>query len=83
MTNPIPAAPGWYLHEIDEQGESLTPVVAWLPGADTDGEPTLLPYVDGGPCTPPLLMNADDFKAFSRSIVYRPNHDPGAGTESA
>ncbi|MEU2734696.1 hypothetical protein ABZ656_04375 [Streptomyces sp. NPDC007095] len=80
MPHLIPAAPGWYLREVDEQGESLDAVIAWLAGADTDGEPTLLPFVDGGTCAPPLLMTADAFKAFNRSVVYRPNHDPGVAS---
>ncbi|MFE5218410.1 MULTISPECIES: hypothetical protein [unclassified Streptomyces] len=77
MPDLIPAAPGWYLREVDEDGEvSLDPVIAWQAGADADGEPTLLPFVDGGPSMPPLLLTAAAFEELSRSVVYRPNHDP-------
>lgn len=84
MSDLIPAAPGWYVREVDEDGEaSLDPVIAWQASTDTDGEPALLPFVDGGPCTTPLLLTAASFEDFSRSIVYRPNHDPGNGPESS
>jgi hypothetical protein len=78
MPDLIPAAPGWYLREVDEDGEvSLDPVIAWQAGADVDGEPTLLPFVDAGPGAPPILLTAEAFQVFGRSVVYRPNHDPG------
>lgn len=75
MTTLIPAAPGWYVQETDEE-DGYDPVIAWLSGSDADGEPTLLPFVDGGPCSPPLLLTAEAFKAFRRCVVYRPNRDP-------
>ncbi|MFI0139625.1 hypothetical protein [Streptomyces luteogriseus] len=82
MPNLIPAAPGWYLREVDEDGEaSLDPVIAWQAHADADGEPTLLPFVDGGPGTPPLLLTAAAFQEFGRSIVYLPNYDPASADE--
>lgn len=76
QTMPIPAGPGWYVEE-DEEGEiSLDPVIAWLPASDAHGEPTLLPFVNGGTCEPPILLTADAFSSFRRHVVYRPNHDP-------
>lgn len=77
MTHLIPAGPGWYLQETDEGLTSLDPVIAWQAGANnTDGDPTLLPFVDGGTSTPPILMTADSFKYCNRRIVYRPNLNP-------
>ncbi|MBU5944913.1 hypothetical protein [Streptomyces sp. PAM3C] len=77
MTALIPAAPGWYIQETDDGITSLDPVIAWTAGTDQTGEPTLLPFVDGGTGSPPLLMTADSFQYCNRRIVYRPNHDPG------
>jgi hypothetical protein len=78
MPDLIPAAPGWYLQETEGGVTSLDPVIAWQTGThDTDGDATLLPFVDGGTGSPPILMAADSFKYCNRRIVYRPNHDPG------
>lgn len=81
MSNLIPAAPGWYVRETDEEEGDVgyDPVIAWLAASDTDGEPTLLPFVDGGSYSPPLLLTAEAFKAFGRCVVYRPNRDPATG----
>lgn len=83
MADLIPAAPGWYVEETDEEGTALDPVIAWILGADVDGEPTLLPFVDGGSCSPPLLLTAGSFESFARHVVYRPNHDPATGSEAS
>ncbi|MEU0369084.1 hypothetical protein ABZ070_02270 [Streptomyces sp. NPDC006283] len=73
----IPATPGWYVHEPDEQGEFLDPVIAWKPTTDSDGDDILLPFVDGGPGFPPHLLSEESFKHIQRSVIYRPSHDPG------
>ncbi|MEV6833603.1 hypothetical protein AB0N17_03570 [Streptomyces sp. NPDC051133] len=78
MPEIIPAAPGWYVQETAEGKTTLEPVIAWLANTDTDGHPELLPFVDGGPGTPPLPLSAEGFTEFDRCIVYRPNYDPGA-----
>lgn len=74
--NVIPAAPGWYLREIDGDTVVLDPIVAWTPGVDAEGDSVLLPYVSGGPTLPPLLISAADFQYWKRCAVYRPNYDP-------
>ena len=79
MTDLIPAAPGWYVHEIDDGEESFDPVIAWKPATDSDGDDILLPYVDAGTGFPPFALTADSFKHCNRSVVYRPAHDPGYG----
>lgn len=78
MSTFIPAAPGWYVREIDDQGEYLDPVIAWKTSTDDDGGDILLPAVDSGPGGPPFFLTADSFTHNDRSVVYRPNHDPGA-----
>lgn len=76
-TQIIPAAPGWYVHETDGDGESLDPVVAWKVATDKDGDDVLLPFVDAGPGYPPFALTEDSFQFCNRRIVYRPSHDPG------
>ncbi len=76
MTTLIPAAPGWYLRETDGDTVVLDPIVAWQSATDADGEPTLLPFVGGGTCTPPVLIGVTDFRCWLRCVVYLPNHDP-------
>lgn len=73
----IPANPGWYVLETDEDGEFLDPVIAWKPTSDSDGDNILLPFVDGSPGFPPCLLTEESFREHNRSIVYRPSHDPG------
>jgi hypothetical protein len=74
----IPATPGWYVHETDEDGEtSLDPVIAWKTSTDADGDDILLPAVDAGPGAPPLFLTMASFEYLKRCVVYRPNHDPG------
>lgn len=77
MTTFIPAAPGWYVHESDDGGEGLDPVIAWQPTTSADGEAILLPVVDAGPGSPPFVLSEEAFKFCNRSVVYRPSHDPG------
>jgi hypothetical protein len=77
MTTVIPAAPGWYLEETDEQGDvTLDPVIAWKVATTQDGEDVLLPFVDGGPGFPPFAHTEESLKSFSRRVTYRPTHDP-------
>jgi hypothetical protein len=78
MTTFIPAAPGWYVCETTEEGQSLDPVIVWKTSTDDDGGDVLLPAVDGGPGYPPIFLSAASFTDTDRSVVYRPNHDPGA-----
>lgn len=77
MSSIIPAAPGWYVLQTDEDGESLDPVIAWKISTDDDGDDILLPAVDAGPGYPPFFLTAGSFTHSARSVVYRPNHDPG------
>ena len=79
MTNPIPAAPGWYV-EIDGD---LDPVIAWVPVADSDGNGTLLPLVPDNRGHTPWLVSEDFLKEFNVRIVYRPNHDPDENPATA
>lgn len=78
MSTFIPAAPSWYVLETDEDGEHLEPVIAWKTSTDDDDGDILLPAVDAGPGYPPLFLTASSFTHGARSVVYRPNHDPGA-----
>lgn len=74
----IPAPPGWYLEETDEDGEvGLDPVIAWKVTTDKDGDDILLPFVDAGHGYPPFALTEDSFKHCRRRVVYRPSHDPG------
>jgi hypothetical protein len=73
---PIPAAPGWYVEESDDNGPDYDPVIAWQPDTAILGEPTLLPYVSGGHNYPPILLTAEDFNVNNRRVVYLPNYDP-------
>lgn len=73
----IPAAPGWYVHEIDDEGEFLDPILAWKAATTAAGEDTLLPVVNGGVLVPPLALDEASFEHNRRSVVYRPAHDPG------
>lgn len=72
----IPAAPGWYLEETDDDSTSLDPIIAWETATDTDGDDILLPYVSGGPGAAPFLITAVGFEYCNRNVIYRPNHDP-------
>ncbi|MEU7380944.1 hypothetical protein AB0A91_13215 [Streptomyces sp. NPDC042207] len=78
MTNVIPAAPGWYVHETDDEDKSvsLDPVIAWKVATAEDGEDILLPFVDAGSYCPPFALTEESFRAFSRHVVYLPNHNP-------
>ncbi|MFG2683135.1 hypothetical protein [Streptomyces sp. NPDC048392] len=79
MASFISAAPGWYVHETDSDGaEYLDPVLAWQVAVTAAGEDTLLPVVDGGTLVPPMAIDESAFQHCRRSVVYRPNHDPGA-----
>ncbi|NJP73193.1 hypothetical protein [Streptomyces sp. C1-2] len=78
MADFIPAGPGWYVHETDDEGEYLDPVVAWKATTDDDGGDILLPAVDAGPGYPPFFLTTDAFTHNARCVVYRPNYDPGA-----
>ncbi|MBP2581636.1 hypothetical protein J3A78_002114 [Streptomyces sp. PvR006] len=78
MTDFLPAGPGWYVRETDGETVTLDPIVAWAPGVDTDDEPILLPFVGGGPHSPVLLLTVENLQEWERTVVYRPNHDPGA-----
>ncbi|MER5892306.1 hypothetical protein [Streptomyces sp. NPDC001876] len=75
----IPAAPGWYVHETDDDGESLDPILAWKAATTADGEDTLMPVVNGGVLVLPVVLDEGAFQHCGRSVVYRPNHDPAAG----
>ncbi|MFD6887151.1 hypothetical protein [Streptomyces sp. NPDC059957] len=79
MTDLIPAAPGWYVHETVDHEIGLDPVIAWYASTDHNGDLILLPYVNGGMHQPPILLTPESFKEWRRHIVYRPNHDPGNG----
>ena len=73
----IPASPGWYIEETDEDGEvSLDPVVAWKVATDKHGDDILLPFVDNCPGFPPFALTEDSFEVLNRHVVYRPSHDP-------
>lgn len=72
----IPAAPGWYVQETDNDGEYLDPILAWKAATTASGEDTLLPVVDGGSLVPPMALDEASFQHCQRSVVYRPNHDP-------
>jgi hypothetical protein len=78
MTDLIPAGPGWYVREHDGHTVTLDPIVAWKPGTDSDDDTILLPLVGGGPKAPVILLDAESLENWDRTIVYRPNHDPGA-----
>ncbi|MFH8805506.1 hypothetical protein ACH4F6_39195 [Streptomyces sp. NPDC017936] len=78
MSNFLPAAPGWYVRETDDEGEHLDPVIAWKTATGDDGD-VLLPFVDAGPGYPPFALTEDSFKHCNRHVVYRPNHDPSNG----
>lgn len=80
MAEFIPAAPGWYVHETDDEGECLDPVLAWKVAVTADGEDTLLPVVNGGSLVPPMVIDEASFQHCQRSVVYRPNHDPAKET---
>ncbi|MGY3845278.1 hypothetical protein ACWV2X_08540 [Streptomyces hydrogenans] len=80
MTDLIPAGPGWYVRETDGETATLDPIVAWSPSTDSDDEPILLPMVGGGPKAPVIILTAESLENWERTIVYRPNHDPGAAT---
>ncbi|MEU2076869.1 hypothetical protein [Streptomyces sp. NPDC013489] len=77
MTDPIPAGPGWYVRETDGETVTLDPIAAWVASVDTDDEPILLPMVGGGPKAPVILLTAESLENWDRTVVYRPNFDPG------
>ncbi|MGW3416488.1 hypothetical protein [Streptomyces phaeochromogenes] len=73
----IPALPGWYLEETDEDGEvHLDPVIAWKVTTDKEGDDILLPFVDNSPGFPPFAHSEESFVVLNRHVVYRPSHDP-------
>ncbi|MFG2330170.1 hypothetical protein ACGFMM_11150 [Streptomyces sp. NPDC048604] len=73
MTDLIPAQPGWYLEEANEEGiTELVPIIAWKAGQDADLDDVLLPYVSGGHGFPAILMNLSAFEYCNRRIVYAP-----------
>ncbi|MBY8879753.1 hypothetical protein [Actinacidiphila acidipaludis] len=83
MPDVIPAAPGWYLKEIYEDGETnLDPIIAWQVATTADGEATLLPFVDSLPGSPPFAHTEGSFKEHRRHVVYLPSHDPATGGEA-
>lgn len=75
MTNIIPTTPGWY---VKEPSGTLDPVIAWQPGTADDGEPALLPYLDGRDGYPPYVMSAKAMEELQARVVYLPNHDPAS-----
>jgi hypothetical protein len=78
MPDFIPASPGWYVRETDDDGdEGLDPVIAWKATTDKDGDDILLPFVDNSPGFPPFCLSEESFTTLERHVVYRPNHDPG------
>ncbi|MFI8297313.1 hypothetical protein ACIGCZ_15370 [Streptomyces nigra] len=74
----IPAAPGWYVREVDDDAEMLDPILAWKADVTAAGEDTLLPVVNGGVMVPPLVLDEAALTAYGRMVVYRPNYDPAA-----
>lgn len=73
----IPASPGWYIEETDEDGGvSLDPVIAWKVATDREGDDILLPFVDNSPGYPPFAHTEGSFAALDRHVVYRPSHAP-------
>ncbi|MGW1617757.1 hypothetical protein [Streptomyces sp. NPDC002172] len=70
----IPASPGWYIEETDEDGEvSLDPVIAWKAATDKHGDDILLPFVDSSPGEPPFVYDEASFAVLNRHVVYRPS----------
>ncbi|WP_236243156.1 hypothetical protein [Streptomyces sp. CC228A] len=78
MSTFLPAAPGWYVRETDDEGEYLDPVIAWKASTDDDDGDILLPAVEGGQGYPPIFLTVGSFADHARSVVYRPDHDPAS-----
>ncbi|MDV5147206.1 hypothetical protein R1T08_24270 [Streptomyces sp. SBC-4] len=76
MNTVIPATPGWYVRETDDEGDYLDPVIAWLATVNQDGDDVLLPFVNAGPGDPPFTLSPESFKDLNREVVYRPGYNP-------